>query len=230
MIKHPNISGIIYDLDGTIIDTERFHQDAWELTSQEYGLGLSGEELYRASKGISSKQTLEKMLPVERHAVIDQAAEAKFRYMMNLMGHKPIEVFPGFRETFDELRGYGSFGLELPLGICTSARQENVEALQRNKNSFISLVLQDLVGKLAWKEMYKEGKPAAEPLLLASRMIDVDVKNVFYVGDALADYQCAQNAGASFVYFCGEKTTPDEKMPTTVPRIRDHRELIKLLE
>ncbi len=224
-----NISAVIYDLDGTIIDTERFHQEAWELTSQEYGFGLSGEQLYLASKGISSKKTLEKVLPVERHPIIDQATEAKFRYMMELMEHEQIGVFPGFSETFEMLRGYVVPGFHFPLGICTSARKENVDALQRNKNSFISLVLQDLSGKVAWKEMYKEGKPAAEPLLLASRLVGVDVKNVLYVGDALADYQCAQNAGAAFVYFCGENATPDGKIPSSVPRIKDHRELMELL-
>lgn len=128
------------------------------------------------------------------------------------------------------LRGYMLPGFQLPVGICTSARRENVEALQRNQNSFISSVLQDLTGRVVWKEMYTEGKPAAEPLLLASRMIGVDVNRVLYVGDAHSDYQCAQNAEASFSYFCGENAIPDVKIPSTVPRIKDHRELIEFLE
>jgi len=220
-----NISGITYDLDGTIVDTDRFHREAWELTSREYGWGLSGEQLYVASKGISSKKTLEKVLPPELHGVIDQAAEAKFRSMINLMEYAPIELLSGFGENFASLRAN-----ELPVGICTSARQENVEALRRNKGSPISSILESLVGKVAWKEMYKECKPAAEHLILTCHLIGVDKRKVLYVGDAFSDYQCAQNAGVHFVYFCGENATPDEKIPSTVQRIMDHRELIELLE
>jgi len=225
MIQKSNISGIIYDLDGTIVDTERFHREAWELTSREYGFGLSGEQLYFASKGISSKKTLERCLPLELHGFIDQAAEAKFRSMIHLMEHAFIELLPGFMETYEALRAD-----KLSVGICTSARQENVEALRQNKTSSISSILESLVGKVAWIEMYKEGKPAAEPLLLTCQLIGVDKGNVLYVGDALADYKCAQNAGVHFVYFCGENATPDEKIPSTVQRIMDHRELIELLE
>lgn len=225
MTSFRGIDAVIYDLDGTIIDTDQFHRGAWELTSQEFGLGFSGEVIYQASKGISSKRTLEKILPVERQDIIDQAAEAKFRYMMDLMQNSDIELLPGFMETFEALRG----PYNLPVGICTSARRENVEALQRNRNSPISRVLESLVGKVAWKEMFKDGKPAAEPLQITLRMMGIPIpERAVYVGDAHADYLCAQNAGTGFVYFCQDQTQRVKVISETVPTISDHRELLGL--
>ena len=223
MVGSENIEAVIYDLDGTIIDTEKLHQNAWGLTSQEYSLGFSGEEIYVASKGISSRKTLENILPQERYDIIASAAEAKFRYLMTLTENDPIEVFTGFMDTFEALRKNN-----ISMGICTSARKENVDALQRNRSSEISYVLNILHGKVAWKEMFKEGKPAAEPLLLILNMVGVNAAQALYVGDAVADYQCAQNARVNnFVYFClGE---PDSKIPVDVLRMNDHRKLLEYI-
>jgi pyrophosphatase PpaX len=222
------VQAVIYDLDGTIIDTEQFHRRAWELASREYGLGFSGEEIYHASKGISSKKTLERILPPElpeRGRIISDAAEAKFRYMMGLMEQGDVELLPGFMETFDALQQYN-----LPLGICTSARQENVEALQRNRNSPISRILESLAGKVAWKEMFSNGKPSAEPLQVTLQMMgNLPPERAVYVGDAHPDYLCAHNAGTQFVYFCENLLQKVKEMPETVPTINDHRGLLALI-
>ena len=223
MVGSKKIEAVIYDLDGTIIDTEKLHQNAWELTSQEYSLGFSGEEIYVASKGISSKKTLETILPQERYDIIASAAEAKFRYLMRLTENDPIEVFTGFMDTFEVLRKNN-----IRIGICTSARKENVDALQQNRSSQISYVLDSLQGKVVWKEMCREGKPAAEPLLLTLNMVGVNAAQALYVGDAIADYQCAQNANVKdFVYFCSGE--PDSKIPVDVPQINDHRKLLEYI-
>ena len=222
-----NTEAIIYDLDGTIIDTEQFHRDAWKLTSQEYGLGFTGEAIYQASKGKSSIKTLEKILPVDRREIIKPAADAKFRYMMGLMENSTIKLLPGFMETFEALRE----NYNLPVGICTSARQENVEALRRNSNSLISKVLEALVGKVAWKEMFTTGKPSAEPLQVTLRMMrNPRPDRAVYIGDADVDYLCAQNAGTRFVYFCPEAAVKDMQIPLTMPQIEDHRELLQYLQ
>ncbi|MDO8656908.1 MAG: HAD hydrolase-like protein [Nanoarchaeota archaeon] len=226
MALFQNIDVIIYDLDGTIIDTERFHQQAWELTSRDYGFGFSGEQLYVVSKGISSKRTLEKMLPVDRYGIIAEAAETKFRYMMDLMEHDTIEMLPGFEETFEQLQSY-----HLKIGICTSARKENVAALQRNTSSPISTILNYLEGKVAWKEMFTQGKPTAEPLLLSLNLLGgIFPDRALYVGDAAADYGCAQNAGTSFVYFCPDGVQGEKEIPADVLMIHNHRELLEYLK
>ncbi len=220
-----NIKAVIYDLDGTIINTERLHQEAWELTSIRFNLGFSGDELYLASKGISSKKTLENMLPQDRYDIIAEVAERKFRYFMEIIESSTIDFLPGFMETFETLRRY-----DLKLGICTSARKENVEVLQRNKNSEISSVLDYLNGKVAWQEMFNEGKPAAEPLLMALSMVDADATDTIYIGDGFADYQCAQYAAVKeFVYFWDGVCAVESRIPDTITRMSDHRELLKLL-
>ena len=221
------IKAVVYDLDGTIVDTEGFHKVAWDLASEEYQLGFSGKELVQASLGISSIKTLQKMLPSDRQDeyFIKKAAEAKFRYFMELIETSNIEIMQGVVETFDRLRSDN-----LKVAICTSARKENVEALQRNRNSPISQILESLEGKIAWKEMYQRGKPAAEPLLIALDLIGIMPHQSLYVGDAHPDYGCAMNAGTDFVYFWNKGSEREIKIPSNVVTIRDHRRLFDYLE
>ena len=221
------IKAVVYDLDGTIVDTEGFHKVAWDLASEEYQLGFSGKELVQASLGISSIKTLQKMLPSDRQDeyFIKKAAEAKFRYFMELIETSNIEIMQGVVETFDKLRSDN-----LKVAICTSARKENVEALQRNRNSPISQILESLEGKIAWKEMYQRGKPAAEPLLIALDLIGIMPHQSLYVGDAHPDYGCAMNAGTDFVYFWNKGSEREIKIPSNVVTIRDHRRLFDYLE
>ncbi len=225
MTQLQQIDTIIYDLDGTIIDTEQFHIKAWTVTAQEYSLGYSGEHIYAASKGISSKKTLENLLPQDRYAIIPQAAESKFQHMMRVMENEPVSLLAGFEETFAQLQQYG-----VKIGICTSARKENVNALQQNKSSPISEILRSLAGKIAWKEMFNQGKPSAEPLLLALNLVDSTPQNALYIGDAVADYGCAKNASTEFVYFCPQGTSPEKEIPESVPRIQNHPELLGLIK
>ena len=220
------IKAVVYDLDGTIVDTEGFHKVAWDLASEEYQLGFSGKELVQASLGISSIKTLQKMLPSDRQDeyFIKKAAEAKFRYFMELIETSNIEIMQGVVETFDKLRSDN-----LKVAICTSARKENVEALQRNRNSPISQILESLEGKIAWKEMYQRGKPAAEPLLIALDLIGIMPHQSLYVGDAHPDYGCAMNAGTDFVYFWNKGSEREIKIPSNVVTIRNHGRLFDYL-
>ena len=231
------IRAVNYDLDGTLVETELFHADAWELASLEYQLGLSGKELYQASEGISSIKTLEKfLLPKDNNfdkaeiaritKLIEEAAESKFKYFLELIENNDIEIMPGAVETIDRLRAE-----KIGVGIFTSARKENVEALWRDKNSPISYILDCLEGKIVWKEMYKKGKPAAEPLLLALELNDTLPHESLAVGDALADYECSQNAGVrDFVFFGSQKSRREEGIPYKVPTIANHLRIFDYIE
>ena len=230
------IKAVNYDLDGTIVDTDYLHVLAWDETSSQFKLGLSGKEIHSISKGISSVDTLVKFLlgkdktindiNYETKAFIETTAEAKFRYLMQYTENENIQLMPGFSETFDRLRAD-----KLGIAIYTSARKENVEALQRNTNSPISKILTSLEGKIVWKEMYKKGKPDAEPLLLALKLNETLPHESLAVGDAFADYKCSQNAGArDFVFFGSQKARREEGIPYKVPTITNHLRIFDYIE
>ncbi len=213
---------ILYDLDGTIIDTDALHLEAWQRTGQQFGFEITAEQLATV-KGLSSRKTLETLLPVEQHSVINEASERKFQYLMELTGK--VEMLGHFEEAYEQMARRN-----IPFGVCTSARGDFVDAVVKNVPA-----LRVLGGKVVSKEMFKEGKPSAEPLLvtldllrrISGRKIPAD--SALYVGDGYNDYGAAQNARMPFVYFCPNEEKREVRMPPEIITIKDHRELYDLL-
>lgn len=208
------IQACIYDLDGTIIDTEKLHEEGWK-----YACGLQGVtptlEMLLAQRGLPGDDAARLMLPVEKQDLVRVVREAKAAHVLDHLGE--VLFLPGFPEAYQELSAR-----DKKVGICTSARKVFIDA-------YVAKVplLRSLEGKIIYKEMYTEGKPSPEPLLLAMQVLGgFNPAECLYVGDAYADYQSAVNAGMDFFYFRGPASMDDERIPPAIPRLSDHRELL----
>lgn len=226
MPRFPARQAILYDLDGTIIDTDRLHLEAWQRTGKEFGFGIEiTAEKLATVKGLSSKKTLEALLPPAQHSIIPEAAEKKFHYLMELAEKGRVEILGNFVETYEDIARR-----DIPVGVCTSARQEFVEAIIDNAPS-----LTILRRKIVCKEMFNEGKPSAEPLLVTLQLLggilgrEIPADLALYVGDGYSDYGAAQNAKMPFVYFCPEEGKREVRIPSEIITIKDHRELLEYI-
>jgi phosphoglycolate phosphatase-like HAD superfamily hydrolase len=59
--------------------------------------------------------------------------------------------------------------------------------------------------------------------------MDVKADEVVFVGDAVSDYQSAQAAGVTFIYFCPALHELDPEIPVDVPRMKAHSEIFEYL-
>ncbi len=211
---------LLYDLDGTIIDTDALHLAAWQRTGLEFGFEITAEQLATV-KGLSSKKTLEALLPKEQHLIINEASERKFQYLMELTGN--VEILGNFTEAYEQLARRN-----IPFGVCTSARRDFVDAIIKNVPALKTV----LEGKTVCKEMFKEGKPSAEPLRVTLDFMGevsgrrIPASSALYVGDGYSDYGAAQNAGMPFLYFCPREEKREVRIPPEIITIKDHRELL----
>ena len=106
--------------------------------------------------------------------------------------------------------------------MCTSARQEFVDRVLESVPA-----LRVLDGKVVCKEMFKEGKPSAEPLLVTLKHLGgLTADQAVYIGDAHADYGSAINVGMDFFYFCDSSSLDDQRIPQHIPRLYNHLELL----
>ncbi len=151
--------GLIFDCDGTIVDTMPIHYAAWCSTTAEHGLEFSEERFY-ALGGVSPFEVL-RTLAEEQGVNIDSEAvtfqqEAKYMELIGDAAEIP-EVMQVVRESHGNL----------PMAIASGGTHETVEGILQHcgiRHYFDAIVTSQDVEK---------PKPAPDTFLEAARRINV---------------------------------------------------------
>lgn len=180
------ISAILFDLDGVLCSTDRFHYRAWKELADRLGLPFN-EEGNRQLRGVSRMESLEILLrgSGRRFTFQEKAAlaeEKNRRYRQLLMGLTPADVSPQVRQTLRELR----------------ARGYRQAVASSSKNT--PLILQR-VGLDAWFDAVIDGnqiarsKPDPEVFLRAAQALGFPPAYCLAVEDADAGVEAALRGG-----------------------------------
>ncbi len=209
------IKGIIYDLDGTIISTTKFHEKAWIEAGKIFNINIPRDFLIN-QRGMTNEAATKMLIPNDEEK-LKSFVKAKEEYVIENAGK--VDLFKGFKKTCEYL-----LSKSIKVWVCTSAPKEFVEKVYRGI-PFLS----KLEDKTVWREMYKNGKPDAEPILLTLNKMNLLTEEAIYVGDAYSDYLSSTNADCNFVYFCPDDNNKDNRVPKSTPIITSHKELTKFL-
>jgi len=182
-----NVSAVIFDLDGLLIDSERISRDIWNATAAEFGLEL--DHIYHRLIGTGVSRTDEILAEhfgsaeiVARIRVRKSAIEADF------LAHNAIPLKPGAVETLTKARSCG-----LKSALATGSVGRSVEAKARAHDlvrHFDVLVCGDEVSR---------GKPAPDIFLEAASRLAVDPSACVVFEDSKAGVDAARAAGMRVV-------------------------------
>ena len=174
---------ILFDIDGTLIDTEEAILRSLQDTVREMlHKDIEMQEL-KFALGIPGSVTLRKL------GITDTAC-ANDRWNEHLLKYKSrIRLFDGIPELLDSLKTNGC-----KLGIVTSKTRNEYAA------DFAApfFALSDYFGTVICVEDAARPKPYPAPLLTYLNTARINAEDAVYIGDTLYDCQCAQNAGVDF--------------------------------
>ncbi|MEO6725642.1 MAG: HAD family phosphatase [Blastocatellia bacterium] len=187
---------VIWDLDGTLINSVDHHWDAWRevmveekitLTFEDFvaDFGKRNDEIMRGR--IDAKMTDEEI------ARIALSKEEKYRRFIRTKG---LTLLPGARHWLKQLK---ADGWRQALG--TSAPQGNIDAV------FDVLEIRQFFDAVMSSEQAKAGKPAPDVFLAAAAAINIEPENCIVVEDAPAGIEAARRAGMKSI---GVLTTHNE--------------------
>jgi beta-phosphoglucomutase len=175
---------VLWDLDGTLVDSEEYHWLSWRDAMRAEGIELSYEK-FLASFGQRNDRILGTWLGAdvdpERVRAIGDAKEAEYRRLAETHGLKPL---PGAREWLVALRAAG-----WKQAIASSAPFKNVETMLH------VLELTDYLDAFISAEDVTRGKPDPQVFLTAAAKLCVPPSRCVVVEDAAAGIEGARRGG-----------------------------------
>ena len=169
-------TAFIFDLDGTIIDSEMIGLTALQATLQEQGIDKDLDSL-RFSLGIPGLKTLE----ILNIADIPTTLESWMEREKPLLKHVPL--FEGIIEVIDQLP---------KMGIVTSKTAEEMNS------SFNLLNIHQKFEVIVCASDTTRHKPYPDPLNLGLSLLHCEPNHAIYIGDSIYDMRCAHAAGVDF--------------------------------
>lgn len=172
---------IIFDVDGTLIDTEKAVLGSLQkMLHEDYGKNYDAEDLTFVL-GIPGADSLPKF-------GIQDIAKANDRWNEYMKDFSPyIRVFNGIEELLMTLSNW-----KLNTGIVTSKTTEELRA------DFQPFGLSDSLRYTVCADDTARHKPHPEPLLKFLEVSGADPATAIYIGDTRYDSQCAKEAGVAF--------------------------------
>ncbi len=180
------IKACLFDLDGVLVDTARYHFKAWRRLANELGIDFT-ENQNEQLKGISRIESLNKILSwgklektTEEKELL--ATQKNDWYVEMISGMTPAEVLPG---TLPFLREVKAAGYRIALGSAS-------------KNAGLILkktMLDTFFDALVDGNMVSKSKPDPEVFLTGALLLAVSPQECVVFEDALAGIEAAHNGG-----------------------------------
>ena len=186
------IRAAIFDLDGVLVDTAKYHYLAWCRLAQELGFAFSRNDNERL-KGVSRMRSLEILLEtggMSGRFTSGQMAEMAERkngwYVEYIMHMDASEILPGAAEC---LRGFRELGVKTALGSAS----KNAGMILDN------LKLRGLFDAIVDGTRTSRAKPDPEVFVLGARDLGVDPAECVVFEDAQAGLEAAHAGGMKAV-------------------------------
>lgn len=191
------LRALLFDLDGTLADTDALHMPTWVDALEPYGIKVD-EEFYRQRiSGRLNPDILEEFLPHLTEEEAQNIADAKEVDFRNRAGE--LQSLPGLIEFVEEGRRRG-----LSIALVTNAPRENVGAILHGlglEAYFDVTVLAEEVGI---------GKPDPEPYLATLEKLGIRADEAIAFEDSTSGIASA--VGASIRTVGVATTQPPEKL------------------
>ncbi|HEX7338012.1 MAG TPA: HAD family hydrolase [Gemmatimonadales bacterium] len=192
---------MIFDIDGTLVDTNPSHIEAWRRAFARFDFPIPPERI-RVEVGKGGDLLVPSILGEELETKCgDALRKAQKEEFLQIAERVHFQVFPQVPELFEALRERG-----IRTALATSSDKKHLQATIRSAG----LDLARLAGELITKDDADASKPAPDLILAALEKLDAGPTECAIVGDTIYDGQAAQAAGVAFIAVLSGCTTEAE--------------------
>ncbi|MFF0459595.1 HAD family hydrolase [Streptomyces mexicanus] len=181
----------VFDVDGTLVDTNHLHVTTWWEAFRQAGHRVPMHAVHR-SVGLGSTDLIAHLLGEDR----DTEQDARLSAAHTALYAQYFDRLPAFADAGRLLRRLHEDGWTVVLA--TSASGPELSALRR------AIDADDAIAATASSDDVQEGKPAPEPVQHALDLAGVSKERAVFVGDTVWDMRAGRRAGVRCVgLLCG---------------------------
>lgn len=174
--------GVLFDVDGTLIDSSYFHTVAWWGAFRQYGYDVPMASIHQFV-GMGGDRLVDSLLPSGRNR--DDDADIMASHGALYASHWPqLRAFDGSRDLLARCHSGG-----LAVALASSARQRDLQVMKG------ILDADDCMDAATSANDAEESKPAPDILVAALEAIGVKADDAVFVGDAVWDMKAAAALG-----------------------------------
>jgi len=184
---------VIFDVDGTLIDSVDLHAKAWQDAFAEYGRTIPFDDI-RSQIGKGGDQLLPVFLNEDDIEAFGEKLEERRGAILKERYLPEVQAFPRVRALFEHLQAKG-----LDVALASSAKEDELETYKKVAD------IEDLIDEQTSSDDAESSKPHPDIFLAAlKRLGNPDPRDVIVVGDTPYDAQAAGKAGLRTVgVLCG---------------------------
>ena len=197
------IKGVLFDMDGVILDTEKLYTRFWKEAAQSLGFPMT-HEMALGMRSLS-RELGERQLKEYLGEEVDyqKVRDTRIKMMTAFIQENGVELKPGIQELLDFLKEKG-----IKTSIATSS------PLDRTKEYLSKVGLVDAFDELVSGHMVPHGKPAPDIYLYAAEKLGLKPEECLVIEDSPTGLLAGMRAGAVPIMI------PDQDQPSDETKAR----------
>ena len=213
------VSGIIFDMDGVLIDSERQSNEGWLWAAEQLGVDMP-MWLIDSFKGAPAELCC-KFFDDYYKGAIDywEAKELRTQHVYKIRETEGIPVKKGVKEVFEYIRNNG-----LKCAVATSTRRESAE------KTLHKIGVWDYLDAVVYGDEVEHGKPEPDIFLRAAKAIGISPSEAVVVEDSINGIKAGYAADMRVVHIPDTIAIDDDIRKLTYMVCADLNGLIDVVE
>lgn len=187
-----NKKGVIFDLDGVITDTAKYHFIAWKNLAKKLGIDLT-EDFNESLKGVSRTDSLKRILKYGKKLddytedkILSLCEEKNKEYLNLLNDLDESKILPGVSRFIEELKDHN-------IKISLASASKNAPFILKKLGLF------EKFDYIADPNKVKRGKPAPDIFIEAAKGLSLPIDEVLGIEDAISGVEAMKKCNMNSI-------------------------------